>query len=162
MSENDSNSKQIAEINRNAIADFESAERFDAVAEITETRKKLGEFSVRDMHEAIFGDDFTEMVLGSEGGTDMLMSEVKHDLTMNDNGEAKIEMDRSQLKTLLIEANPNASEVEIEALMKPDSTKSIGMRESLNNQLDDVNRQHQETIEKYGNDGVVMTVTEKN
>jgi hypothetical protein len=51
-------------------------DKSDALRDIKETRRVLGQFSVRDTVEAVYGDAYAQRVFGDEGGKDVLMEEL--------------------------------------------------------------------------------------
>jgi len=54
-----------------SLKDVQTEETTGGLREIRETREKLGQFTLRDMSEAIYGKEFTDLTVGSEGDTKM-------------------------------------------------------------------------------------------
>lgn len=48
----------------------------EAIDDIRSTRGKLGQMTVRDTMEAVYGEAYTQQVLGDDGGKDVLMEEL--------------------------------------------------------------------------------------
>jgi len=75
------------------------AETIEGLRDVKQTRAKLGEFTVRDMHEAIYGEDFTKIVLGEHGGEYVKMSELDVKFTGSSDGQLRTQvMDRTLLE----------------------------------------------------------------
>jgi len=53
-----------------------TSELSEGLEEIKKTRKTLGQFTVRDTMEAIYGTEYTIAVLGEDGGNDVLMEDM--------------------------------------------------------------------------------------
>ena len=73
--------------------DYLANEREETINDIRSAREKLGKFTMRDFHEGVYGSAYTEMVLGDDGGKDVLME----DLSAAD--EIRAEAGRKQSNT---------------------------------------------------------------
>lgn len=134
------------------VGEIVASERSDTLRDIRKVRETLGEFTLRDMHEAVYGEEFTNIVLGAEGGAEIKMWEIDHDLVpTGKNGEFRIGSNREQLREILIEAHPEKTPEQIEALLEAPKqiTKQSGM-DALKNQEDAV----EEAAYKAANESV--------
>ena len=84
-------------------------EREQSKKEMLETRDKLGEFTLRDFADGLFGEDFSHIVYGAEGGS-VKMNDLKFKMSGNANpGEASMQLDETQMVDIMIESHPSLS-----------------------------------------------------
>jgi len=109
---------------------FDFAEEYDssvgadyerAVNEMRDVRGRLGNFSLRYFMEAVYGDPYTKTILGESGG-DILMKDLRMNAKTVDGGIAS-QIDMDQLREILVEAHPNKSASQIDAMLSNESGK---------------------------------------
>jgi hypothetical protein len=98
-------------------ADYERA-----VDEMRDIRGKLGNFSLRFMMEAVYGDEYAKTILGESGG-EILMRDINFTAKRVDGGIAS-NIDLNQLRKILTEAHPNKSSSQIDAMLSNQSGKA--------------------------------------
>lgn len=107
------------------LEDMAFKERQQAVQEIHDVRGRLGQFTLRFMMEAIYGDRYTKEVLGESGG-DILMRDIQME-TVSENGGLKTTINEKQMRGILKEAGRGRSKAEI----KKSNTKAKKLMQDL-------------------------------
>lgn len=79
------------------LKDVQTAEIIDGLMDVSKTRKKLGEFTNRDMHEALFGKEYTDLLLGEDGGN-VKMKDIHLETSATADGRLIARVDPSQLQ----------------------------------------------------------------
>ena len=100
------------------LKEVQIADAIGGLRDVKETRRKLGEFSVRDMHEAIYGGDFTKLVLGEHGGENTKMRDVAVDFKGTPDGQLRTRVTSQEQLT----HNPASAE-EIDRVLKARETE---------------------------------------
>jgi len=97
--------------------DLLSVDKAEVLADIKESRSKLGKFTLRDMMEAIYGERFTLSVLGRSGGN-ILMEDLRVEYSTGKDGlHTKISKD--QMKEIFGDAHPDQSPEQIKEMVDP-------------------------------------------
>lgn len=107
-------------------------EREDAQRDIRESRKKLGQFSVRDTVEAVYGTEYAQQMLGDEGGKDILMEE----LTVSSDLREQAGLDRTDVGGNRLPTNkPDGTDISntVDALSEQERVAEEAIEESVNN-----------------------------
>lgn len=97
--------------------------------DILDTRTRLDEFSLRDFSEGLFGEEYTEIVYGKEGGK-IRMGDLKMSMTGAGPGDASIKLDRDQLITIMKDAHPSLTHDEVIGLLtsQPENVKQMAIQ----------------------------------
>lgn len=137
-------------------------EHIETRDEIVKHRQRLDEFSVRDFAEGLFGEEFTEIVYGKDGGS-MKMGDLKFSMQGGRGpGEVAMGLDQEQMIELMLESHPGLDRADALVMLtsQPEETKRL-LSQTLDDQLQKVTAEAEENYRKmYGMDdseGVAMT-----
>lgn len=118
-------------------------DQIETLNEIRSTRQKLGEFTLRDNMEAVYGEDFTKIVLGESGGN-VKMKDVETTFTPGGaEGEFRYGVRNDQMRKILIEAHPDKTPAQIEQMLAAPEPKQIAQ---TNAQIDEAEKRADEGI----------------
>lgn len=92
-------------------------EQADIKKDIVEARQRLGDFTLRDFSEGLFGEEFTQIVYGEKGG-EVKMSELRMSMSGSPiPGEVGLKLDDAQMIEIIMEAHPTLTRDEAVALL---------------------------------------------
>lgn len=95
-----------------SLDDMEYEERAKAISEMRKVRDRLGQFTLRFMMEAIYGDEYTKAVLGESGGN-VLMRDIQVETTA-EGGSLKTTINEKQLRGIMMDAQKGKTKEEIQ------------------------------------------------
>lgn len=135
----------MADDRRNVLKPSETATRIalnekeQIRKEIVETRDKLGQFSLRDFSEGLFGEEFTNVVYGKTGGQ-IAMKDVKMSMKGTaEEGVVGLQLDEEQQIAIMSEAHPSLSREQILILLKAPPVENQKLtNQALNEHMDSV------------------------
>jgi hypothetical protein len=114
--------------------------------EMLDTREKLGEFTLRDFAEGLYGEDFAHIVYGAEGGS-IKMNDLKFKMNGNaTEGEAVMKLDEEQMVGIMMESHPSLTRSEALLMLTtntPEANQQIALQYLS---------EHEETVEDAADD----------
>ena len=135
----DYNPKIDLEWSGKSLDDMVAEERTQTVREMRDVRNRLGQFTLRFMMEAIYGDEYTRQVLGEDGGQ-VLMRDIQVETTA-ENGGLRTTINEKQLKRIMREAHGDRTPEEIK--------ESDAKAKKLMKELNEFSPEERETIMKF-------------
>lgn len=106
-------------------SDYELRERQEAIRDIRDAREKLGNFTLRYMMEAVYGDEYAKKVLGESGGH-IKMKDLKTEARRAGPGAVGVRIEKEQLRQILTEAHPELPANEIEKMIEGELKRAQG------------------------------------
>lgn len=122
-----------------AASSIEAEDRRAALQDVRAARRRLGNFTLRFMMEAVYGDEYTKEVLGESGGN-ILMRDIKVETTA-ENGGMKTTINEKQLQGIVEEAHRGKSKKQIAG--------SNAKARKIMKGLADFSEEERETIMKF-------------
>ena len=113
--------------------------------EMRDVRGRLGNFTLRFMMEAVYGEKYTKTILGESGG-EILMKDLKLD-TKGVDGGISSKLDLGQLREILTEAHPEKSSSDIDAMLSTQGGKIKNVRKKA--LVDQKTRVEEESLVSY-------------
>ena len=101
------------------LEDLEDRENVAVRRDIRNARKALGEFTLRFMTEAVYGDEHAKRMYGEHGGQ-IKMKDLKVETRSAGKGAVGISINKKQMREILHESHPEAEDDEIELMLEGD------------------------------------------
>ena len=96
-----------------SVSEIEAEDRQQAINEVRDIRGRLGQFTLRFMMEAIYGEEYTKQVLGESGGN-VLMRDIQVETT-SEGGTLKTTVNETQIRSIMEDAQKGKTPEEIAA-----------------------------------------------
>ncbi len=128
-------------------------ERESNKKDILDARARLDEFTLRDFSDAVFGEDYSHIVYGAEGGS-IKMGDLKFSMQGTaETGEASMKLDKEQMIAIILEGHPNLSRADaLVMLTSPARTNQVALRylseqeDAIDDALEDAHKKARDAI----------------